>query len=187
MVKNILIINIGIYLLDSFLGLRLIEFFGLRVIFSEEWRPHQFLSYMWLHSTSSFWHLAGNMFAVFIFGPMLETVWGSKRFLIFYLVCGIGAGVLYGTADYFEKRPLHADRISYFENPNPESFKIFIVDHQPTRRILFELENFSDEFFRNPNSEALKNESKIYVDQIYQCFLLCLEVLSGNIVIPRIQ
>ncbi len=171
MVKNLLIINIGIYLLDSFLGLRLIDLFGLRVVFSEQWMPHQFIAYMWLHSTSSFWHLFGNMFAVFIFGPMLEMAWGPKRFLTFYLICGIGAGVFYGVADFLEKKPLYEDRQEYLANPNPEDFKIFIVDHQPRREILYQLESFSDEFFKYPNNEALKNESRVYVDKIYQAYV----------------
>ncbi len=171
MVKNLLIANVGIYLLDSFLGLRLIDFFGLRVVLSEQWMPHQFLTYMWLHSTASFWHLFGNMFAVFIFGPMLEMAWGSKRFLYFYLICGIGAGVFYGVADFMEKRPLHEARAEYLANPNPEDFKIFIVDHQPRREILYQLETFSDEFFSAPNNEILKNESRVYVDKIYQAYI----------------
>ena len=171
MVKNILIANIGIFVLDYFLGLRLIDFFGLRVVFSQEWMPHQFLTYMWLHSTSSFWHLFGNMFAVFIFGPMLEMAWGSKRFLTFYLVCGIGAGVFYGVADFIEKKPLHEAKEQYMVDPNPEDFKIFIVDHQPQRQILYQLESFSDAFFESPESEALKSESKVYVEKIYQAYV----------------
>ena len=88
MVKNILLINVVIFLIQSFLNLPLEELGGLRVVFSDEFAPYQFLTYMWLHG--SFGHILGNMFAVFIFGPLLEQVWGPKRFLTFYLICGIG-------------------------------------------------------------------------------------------------
>ncbi|MBV6645179.1 MAG: rhomboid family intramembrane serine protease [Cyclobacteriaceae bacterium] len=170
MVKNILIINIGIYLLDVFLKLELIDFFGLRVIFSEEFHPHQFLTYMWLHSTTSFYHLFGNMFAVFIFGPMLEQVWGSKRFLTFYLACGIGAGVLFGAADFFEKRSLKVDTEIYLENPNPEAFEIFILKHRVSYGGLSQLADFSDDFYENANNNFYISQSKEYVQQIFDLF-----------------
>lgn len=126
--KNILIINVAIMLLSSFLKLPLSEWFGLRVVYSSEFAPYQFLTYMWLHGGT--WHLIGNMIAVLVFAPMLETVWGSKRFLIFYLICGIGAGLLYGTADAFEKLSLKNAAEAYVENPSPEAFERFIIENK---------------------------------------------------------
>ena len=55
------------------------------------WQP---FTYMWLHSTQSIMHILFNMFSLWIFGPQLEQMWGSRRFLNFYLTCGIGAGFL---------------------------------------------------------------------------------------------
>lgn len=55
------------------------------------WQP---VTYMWLHDPRSIWHVAINMFLLWMFGSMLEQVWGSRRFLQFYLTCGIGAGVI---------------------------------------------------------------------------------------------
>ena len=124
MVKNILLINVVIFLIQSFLNLPLEELGGLRVVFSDEFAPYQFLTYMWLHG--SFGHILGNMFAVFIFGPLLEQVWGPKRFLTFYLICGIGAGVLFGIADFAEKNQIRTDRNSFIENPTPDAFEMFI-------------------------------------------------------------
>ena len=126
--KNILIINVAIFLIGSVAKLSLSEWFGLRVIFSSEFAPYQFLTYMWLHG--SFMHLLGNMIAVLVFAPMLETVWGSKRFLTFYMICGIGAGLLYGAADFVEKLPLKNAAEAYLENPSPEAFEEFIIDNK---------------------------------------------------------
>ncbi|NQZ77426.1 MAG: rhomboid family intramembrane serine protease [Ekhidna sp.] len=126
--KNILIINVAILLLSSVVRLDLSDWFGLRVIYSSEFAPYQFLTYMWLHG--GMWHLFGNMIAVLVFAPMLETVWGSKRFLTFYLVCGIGAGILYGAADAIEKLPLKNAAESYIENPTPEAFERFVIDNK---------------------------------------------------------
>ncbi len=58
------------------------------------WQP---FTYMWLHSTGSLMHILFNMFALLMFGGQLEALWGSRRFLNFYLTCGIGAGfVIFG-------------------------------------------------------------------------------------------
>lgn len=126
--KNILIINVAILLLSSVLRLPLNDWFGLRVVYSSEFAPYQFLTYMWLHG--GMWHLFGNMIAVLVFAPMLEMVWGSKRFLIFYLVCGIGAGILYGAADAIEKLQLKNAAEAYMEDPSPEAFERFILDNK---------------------------------------------------------
>ena len=126
--KNILIINVAILLLSSVVRLDLSDWFGLRVIYSSEFAPYQFLTYMWLHG--GMWHLFGNMIAVLVFAPMLETVWGSKRFLTFYLECGIGAGILYVAADAIEKLPLKNAAESYIENPTPEAFERFVIDNK---------------------------------------------------------
>ncbi len=54
------------------------------------WQP---FTYMFLHSTASPWHLVFNMLVLYMFGGDLERHWGGKRFLRYYLVCGVGAGI----------------------------------------------------------------------------------------------
>ena len=168
MVKNILIINIGIAIAQWLLNLPLNDYGGLRVIFSEEFAPYQFITYMWLHSTHGYWHILGNMFAVFIFGPLLEQVWGSKRFLTFYLICGIGAGVLFGVADFIEKYPLKRDSEAYLADPNPEAFRLYILDHKSPRYNLSRLADFSEDFYDHENDPAFITETKNIVTTIYQ-------------------
>ncbi len=165
MVKNILLINLGIFLIQSLLKLPFSSIFGLRVVFADQFAPYQFLTYMWIHG--GFGHILGNMFAVFIFGPLLEQLWGSKRFLIFYLVCGIGAGVLYGTADFFEKYSLKRDTDAYVANPGPEAFSIFILEHKSPRYNLPRLADFADEYYDNPNDPYYKNQTRSLVQSIY--------------------
>ena len=168
MVKNILIINAAIYLIQYLFSLPFADWLGLRVIFAKDFQPYQFVTYMWVHG--GFYHLFGNMFAVFIFGPLLEQVWGSKRFLTFYLICGIGAGVLYGAADFIEKYDLKQDTEAYLANPDPEQFQIFILDHRVSERGVQELANFADRFFEDPNDTNLVSQSKLYVRQIYELY-----------------
>ncbi len=167
-VKYILIINVAVLIVQSLLSLPFSDWFGLRVIFADDFQPFQFVTYMWVHA--GLWHLFGNMFAVFIFGPLLEQFWGSKRFLTFYLICGIGAGVLFGVADFFEKYELKQDTETYIQNPNPEDFQIFILDHRVSRRGVEELANFADRFFEEPNNSSYITQSKVYVQQIYDLY-----------------
>ena len=75
-VKYILIANVGIFVLQSLLNLPLSSWLGLRVVFSDQFALHQFITYMWIHANFS--HLLGNMFAVFVFGPLLEQTFGQK-------------------------------------------------------------------------------------------------------------
>ena len=61
------------------------------------WRP---FTYMWLHSPGAIFHILFNMFALWMFGSPLALFWGEKRFLRYYLVCGVGAGVLIATVPW---------------------------------------------------------------------------------------
>jgi len=79
------------------------DLFALHDVHSVYFRPHQLVTYMFLHG--GWWHIIFNMFALWMFGSTLENHWGAKRFLIFYLVCGIGAGALHLVTLYFEMRP----------------------------------------------------------------------------------
>jgi len=65
---------------------------GLHYFGSQNFKPVQIISYMFMHA--GFEHLFFNMFALFMFGSVIERTWGAKRFLIFYLVTGIGAGLV---------------------------------------------------------------------------------------------
>lgn len=94
---NIIIINMIIWLAQVVFnrqGLDLTELLGLHYVQSKGFKLHQIVTYMFLHDSSSFMHVFSNMFAVFMFGRTIEYVWGSKRFLTFYMVTGIGAGLI---------------------------------------------------------------------------------------------
>ena len=94
---NIIIINVILWLAQIvFLrqGVSLTETLGLLYVESPGFRNYQLVTYMFLHDTGSFTHVFFNMFAVFMFGRTLEHVWGPRRFLTYYMVTGIGAGLV---------------------------------------------------------------------------------------------
>lgn len=109
-VKNLLIINVLAYVAMIMLSsqdLDLTEYFGLHYWKSEAFYPHQLVTYMFMHSFT-ITHLLFNMFAVWMFGKVLESVWGSKRFLIYYMVTGVGAGLIQLLVIYLRLMPLYS-------------------------------------------------------------------------------
>lgn len=93
-VKNILIINIILFLGKFLLGdkIDLDRYLDLFPIGSPYFKPHQFVTYMFMHADIA--HILLNMLGVYMFGSILESIWGAKRFLNFYLLCGLGAAAL---------------------------------------------------------------------------------------------
>ncbi|SDQ92311.1 Membrane associated serine protease, rhomboid family [Pseudoxanthomonas sp. CF385] len=91
--RNLLIANVVVYLLQLTLGHVLELWLALWPV-GHGFMPWQLLTYGFLHDPSSIAHLAFNMLALWMFGSPLEQTWGPKRFLTYYLVCIIGAGVL---------------------------------------------------------------------------------------------
>ena len=103
-VKNLLIIN-GIFFLatiamDMVWHVDLAQYLGLHYIGASNFQPYQFVTYMFMHG--SFGHLFFNMFALWMFGNAIENAWGPKRFLFFYMVCGIGAGLTQELVQYIQ-------------------------------------------------------------------------------------
>ena len=101
--KNLLIINLIIFmaqLVGEQRGFDLTRYFGLHFILADHFMPHQLVSYLFLHA--SFSHLFFNMFALWMFGCTLERVFGPRRFLLFYMVCGLGAGLVQEVVQYLE-------------------------------------------------------------------------------------
>ncbi|HEY0654802.1 MAG TPA: rhomboid family intramembrane serine protease [Chryseosolibacter sp.] len=101
-VRNLIMINTIVYLLQMIMSdLHVTEYLSLWNIRSENFRPYQLFTYMFVHSPSSFTHIFFNMLTLVFVGPILENYWGPKRFLLFYVVCGIGAGVFNVIVDLF--------------------------------------------------------------------------------------
>ena len=161
--KNILIINGIIFILSDFIGLRsyIIESFGMRYFHSENFQPYQILTYMWVHG--GFGHLFGNMFSVLVFAPILERVWGSKKFLIYYLITGIGAGILYSGINYYENYSFEVKVKSYEQNPSPESFRKLVLNN--SSEYYNQLYDFIDSYEQNP-SNSNDNLSIAYANDL---------------------
>src|SRR6476469_5329050 len=93
-VRNLIIINTIVYLLQRMMpGLHVTEYLSLWNVRTEFFKPYQLFTYMFAHSPDSFTHIFFNMLSLAFMGPILETFWGAQRFTLFYIICGVGAGV----------------------------------------------------------------------------------------------
>lgn len=114
-VKNLLIINAIMFLADLTMhrfGIELSGILGLHFFLASDFMPWQLLTYMFMHG--NFTHLFFNMFALWMFGSTLENIWGPKRFLLYYLLCGLGAGLIQEGVQYIE----YMVDLSHYETVN---------------------------------------------------------------------
>jgi len=117
-VKNLLILNgfffLATYVLGSAGNIDLNDYLGLHYFASPHFQTYQFVSYMFMHG--SFSHIFFNMFALWMFGSVLEQAWGPKKFLIYYMITGIGAALIQMLVIYIQVRNvemnLTADQIA---------------------------------------------------------------------------
>ncbi len=107
-VKNIILLNVLMLLASwaakSVFGTDLNALLGLYFPKSEHFMPVQILTHMFMHG--GFMHLFFNMFALYMFGGILENIWGPKRFFIYYMVCGLGAAFVHETVIMFQYNKL---------------------------------------------------------------------------------
>lgn len=132
-VKNIIIINVimllATWVLGNSFGIELTHVLGLHYFKSELFEPYQFISHMFMHG--GLWHLFFNMFALWMFGRVLESVWGSKRFFIYFMVTGLGAAALHIFVIHLQMSSILNDIKAFNNTPSPEALAILVKDHFP--------------------------------------------------------
>lgn len=116
-IKNLIIVNALVFFAQKIFGdegpTGLMNLFALHDVRSEYFRPHQIITHMFMHGNLP--HILFNMLALWMFGSILENLWGSKRFLIFYILCGLGAALLHLGALYVELK----DEVEYLRQMSP--------------------------------------------------------------------
>ncbi|MEA2105230.1 MAG: rhomboid family intramembrane serine protease [Bacteroidota bacterium] len=132
-VKNIIIINVimllATWILNNSFGTELTQILGLHYFKSELFQPYQFVTHMFMHG--GLWHLFFNMFALWMFGRVLESVWGSKRFFIYFIVTGLGAAALHTFVIHLQMTSILNDIQAFNNTPSPDALAILVKDHFP--------------------------------------------------------
>jgi membrane associated rhomboid family serine protease len=110
-IKNLIYLNVIMFVatlvLESSYKLDLTNLLGLHYPSSDLFKPVQVVTHMFMHG--GVWHIFFNMFALWMFGKILESVWGSQRFFIYYIVTGVGAAAIHLFVTYLRINNLVAD------------------------------------------------------------------------------
>lgn len=150
-VKNLLIINVlfllGKGILGNIMNKEAVEVLALYFFKSEYFRPWQFITHMFMHGDFS--HLFFNMFALFMFGRVLEQVWGPKRFLLYYMVCGLGAAALHFFVIWLDYNAMQEAFTAFKNTPDAGLLANFINENGiPVKPFVYD---FIDTWSENPD------------------------------------
>lgn len=171
-VKNILIINgilfLATYVFGNTLGIDLSQHLALYSFKSPNFRVWQLITHLFMHGDIS--HIFGNMLALWMFGAALENLWGSKRFLNYYILTGIGAAMFHLGVRTVELNNTANKLETYVSSPSVSHFRDYITNNVP--------EHYQPEFEKilltweaNPQSIDIKNNSVAFAQQLYQANL----------------
>lgn len=178
-VKNIIIINVilfaGTWLTtDVFNSDFMWRHLALFSVKSPLFEPHQVITHIFMHA--NFAHIFFNMFGVFMFGRILEQLWGSKKMLIFYTVTGLGAAFIHLTVNYIQMSSMLNLANDFSSSP---SYTVFheIVTRFGTRTGNYDqIMSFMQEWFYKPDDLSFIETGRGYVA----------EILYGNLNIPTV-
>ncbi|MFP4059729.1 MAG: rhomboid family intramembrane serine protease [Bacteroidota bacterium] len=168
-VKNLLIINVlmllATWVLRNTLGVDLTRVFGLYYFESEHFEPYQFVTHMFMHG--GLWHLFFNMFALWMFGRVLETVWGSKRFFTYFVITGLGAAALHMLVNHFQISSIESAADKVLNSPTPDQFATFVKDYFPEyyRQVYGKL---LDNWYNSPNSMVYIKQAREMMNELIQ-------------------
>lgn len=163
-VKNLLIIN-GLFFLATIafqttFNIDFYRIFGLHFFGATNFNPYQLVTYMFMHG--SFTHLFFNMFALWMFGNVLENVWGPKRFLIYYFVTGFGAAVIHYAVVYWQMLPTLQAIDQFLQNPSNDGLQAF-VNSEHLKIISYDIQANFELFRRDYNSMVGSNPQEALV------------------------
>ncbi len=163
-IKNLLIINVLMYLatliISGSLGIDLTRLLGLHYFKSEYFRPYQLVTHMFMHA--SVMHIFLNMFMLWMFGKVLEQVWGGKRFLFYYFFTGLGAAALHLFVSHLELNPMIRDATAFANTPSPDLFQNFLKEH--LSRIPPQVQDFIQTWTSNPGNTSLEQEATKFIN-----------------------
>lgn len=164
--KNIIIINVLIFAAYA-LPIGFTDFMtnhmALHSLKSPLFEPHQIVTHIFMHANIG--HIFFNMFAVFMFGRVIEQILGSKKMLIFYTVTGLGAAALHLTVNYFQMQHLESLTSAFYASPDHNTFSAIINKYLPGRAA-DSLKEFIDQWMYNPDNPEYINQAKSYVGEI---------------------
>lgn len=166
-VMNLIMINVVMMVITwvaaGTFGVDLNRILGVYPPGSPEFRPYQIVTHMFMHG--GFVHLFFNMFALWMFGRVLEQVWGSRRFFIYYMVTGLGAVTIHLLVNYLQISAIQREAMAMLNTPSPDAFAAFVTRHFPGYYDQV-YANFLDKWYLSPTSTVFADQAAEYVRQL---------------------
>jgi membrane associated rhomboid family serine protease len=177
-VKNIIIINVILFaatqLSQAFLNtdfmMRHLALFPVR---SPLFEPHQIVTHMFMHGSIA--HIFFNMFGVFMFGRILEQLWGSKKLLIFYTITGLGAALVHLTVNYFQISHMINMANQFYSSPSYSLFNQIVTKYFPGGASS-QATTFMQQWFYKPDDLSFVPQAKQMVEF----------VVNSNLMMPTV-
>jgi membrane associated rhomboid family serine protease len=166
-VKNLILINVimllATWVFSTAYGIQLNSILGLYYFKSELFEPYQIVTHMFMHG--GFMHLFFNMFALYMFGRVLETVWGSRRFFVYFIVTGLGAAALHSLVIHIQMQSILSDAATYLNSPSPEAFAAFIREN--FNEYYAQIYNgMLDKWYSDPTNTSFIATSETYISDL---------------------
>ena len=111
-------------------------------------------------------HLFFNMFALWMFGRVLESVWGSRRFLVYYFVTGLGAVALHTFVNHIELSSIHQAVEAFRNTPSPDLLDVFVKKNLPNASA--QVRDFINTWYDSPENTAYASEGLSLMERIFQ-------------------
>jgi membrane associated rhomboid family serine protease len=178
-VKNIIIINVVVFaatwLTSDVMGTDFMwRHFALFSVKSPLFEPHQIITHIFMHA--NFAHIFFNMFGVFMFGRILEQLWGSRKMMIFYTVTGLGAALIHLTVNYFQMSQLMKMASEFNNTPGYTLFHEIVTKYGSRTGQYDQIMSFMQQWFYKPDDPSFITAGKNYVA----------EIIYGNLNIPTV-
>jgi membrane associated rhomboid family serine protease len=174
-VKNIIIINVIFFFATWSFSygqhINLNSILGLFYPGHPNFKPYQFITYMFMHGDIS--HLAMNMLSLWFLGSIMEQVWGLQRFIVYYVVCGLGAALCHLGIMYYQSYQLHEAANAFFANPSYAQFTHFIYSNKVdlnTSLVQNSWGSFIQTWANDPSNTNLLANGKQYVQEYISNF-----------------
>ena len=164
-VKNLIIINVLLLLATWVLqsrGIDLVRYLGMHYPGSDKFMMHQIVTHMFMHG--GLMHLFFNMFALWMFGRVLESVWGSRRFLIYYFVTGLGAVALHMFVNHLEISSMQNAIEAFRNTPSPELLDQFVSKHLSNASV--QVRDFINMWYDDATNSAYASEGLSLMERI---------------------
>lgn len=184
-VKNLLIIN-GLFFLATVVlgrqGIDITPYLALHHWQSNDFGLWQFITHLFMHGhvagvnpdyEGGFMHLFSNMFALWMFGSILENYFGSKRFLTFYLLCGVGAALFHLGVYSYELNTFEQAYRNFKLNPTCKELSLFLTQYGSTLDADFRsyMESIHTQWLDNPMNESFGQTAITLLNQYQSAFI----------------